>query len=269
MKRVAWLTDVHFNFLTSFRLAEFLDQLAAARADAVLVGGDIGESGDVCHYLDQMHGALEAPIYFVLGNHDYYRGSIAAVRRQVLQCCQNLPRLHYLTCSGPLELAEGVGVVGHDGWSDGRLGDYERSLVMMQDYRLIVELQSKSKRQRWETLQALGDEAADHVRRVLPEALERYAEVYLLTHVPPWREACWYEGQLSDDQWAPHFTCQAMGQAILECMAAHPRQRLTVLCGHTHGQGQAQIAPNVKALTGGAEYGAPVIQRIFELGRVA
>src|SRR5438093_2989908 len=36
-------------------------------------------------------------------------------------------------------LAPGVGLIGHDGWADAREGDYERSTVMMNDYRLIEE----------------------------------------------------------------------------------------------------------------------------------
>ena len=116
----------------------------------------------------------------------------------------------------------------------------------MQDYRLIAELAGRDKRQRREVLQSLGDEAAAHIRQVLPRALADHRDVVLLTHVPPWREACWYEGRLSDDQWAPHFSCRAMGEAILECAAAHPDQRLTVLCGHTHGQARCNRRPTCR-----------------------
>jgi predicted phosphohydrolase len=230
----------------------------------VLLGGDIGESQNICDYLARLHDAIPAPIYFVLGNHDYYHGSIAQVRRQVVEFCQAYPRLTFLTTSDVVALSPHVALVGHDGWADGRLGDYPRSLVMMQDYRLIAELAGLDKRQRWDVLQALGDEAAAHIRRVLPRAFAEDRDVVLLTHVPPWREACWYEGRLSDDQWAPHFSCRAMGEAILECAAAHADRRLTVLCGHTHGQGDSQPAPNVQVFTGGAQYGAPEIQRIME-----
>ena len=86
----------------------------------------------------------------------------------------------------------------------------------------------------------------------------------LLTHVPPLREACWHAGQISDDEWAPHFTCVATGEAILEIMATQPENRLTVLCGHTHGQGETQPLANVQVITGGADYGHPVIQRVLE-----
>jgi hypothetical protein len=88
----------------------------------------------------------------------------------------------------------------------------------------------------------------------------------LATHVPPLREACWHEGRLSDDEWAPHFTCKAMGDAILEIMRDYPQRKLTVFCGHTHSPGQCRPLPNVEILTGGAKYGLPGIQRVIELG---
>ena len=89
----------------------------------------------------------------------------------------------------------------------------------------------------------------------------------VLTHVPPFREACWHEGRISDDNWLPHFTCKAVGDALLEAMAAAPDHRMTVLCGHTHGGGEAQVLPNLRVLTGDARYGQPVIQRILGIPR--
>jgi hypothetical protein len=48
-------------------------------------------------------------------------------------------------------------------------------------------------------------------------------------------------------------------------MRGFPDRRLTVLCGHTHGLGEAQPAANVIVYTGGARYGEPEIQRVLEL----
>jgi 3',5'-cyclic-AMP phosphodiesterase len=265
MKRIAWLTDIHLNFLLAHEVDQYLQSVAAERPDAVLISGDIAESHNVCDYLKRINDAIIAPIYFVLGNHDYYHGSIAETRAQVIALCATHPRLRYLTALDEVEpLTKHVGLIGHDGWADGRAGDYARSLVIMQDSRLIAELTSLGKLERWEVLKSLGDEAAAHIWRLLPRALARFEDVLLLTHVPPLREACWHEGQLSDDQWAPHFTCQAMGTAILDVMAAHPDKRLIVLCGHTHGQGETQPLANVQILTAGAEYGQPAIARVFE-----
>lgn len=265
MKRVVWLTDIHLNFLKAAGVEAFLQQVADARPDVMLIGGDVGEAPDVERHLRHIGERFACPIYFVLGNHDYYFGSIRRVRADVAELCQEQTNLTFLTAAGVCELAPGVGLLGHDGWADARLGDYERSLVMMNDYRLIEELAGVSKRERWPLLREMGDAAAAHVERHLPEALDRYDRVFLLTHVPPLREACWYQGQISNDEWLPHFTCLAVGQALLKIMRDHPTRRLTVLCGHTHSPGQANPLPNMMVLTGGAEYGHPQVQQVFEL----
>lgn len=46
--RLAWLTDIHLNFVDAAALPPFLESIAQ-RADAVAISGDIGESQDVCH----------------------------------------------------------------------------------------------------------------------------------------------------------------------------------------------------------------------------
>jgi Icc protein len=265
MKRIAWLTDIHLNFLLTEQVREFLLSVARLRADAVVVSGDIGEAHNVCEYLELMRELIGAPIYFVLGNHDYYHGSIAEVRERVTRQCAQTEGLVFLTTTGAVPLTEHVTLVGDDGWADARSGNYDRSLVQMMDYRLIAELTGLDKLERRQMLERLGNAAATHIRRVLPAALAHTTDVLLLTHVPPLRSACWHEGQISDDDWSPHFTCQKMGETILEIMADYPKCRLTVLCGHTHGRGESQPVANVQIITGGAEYGAPRVERVLEM----
>jgi Icc protein len=264
MKRVIWLSDIHVDFLRPQEFAEFLQHVEAAQSDAILLSGDISDSPQLIAALERLGTGLSTPLYFVLGNHDYYFSSIARVRESVRELCRRMPRLVWLSEAGVIELAPQVGLVGHDGWADARLGDYMRSLIMMNDYRLIEELAGVEKRERWPLLKALGDEAANYVRRTLPGALDRYPRVILLTHVPPFRESCWYQGQISNDEWLPHFSCQAMGDAIIEVMHSYPGRELTVLCGHTHGRGEYRPTKNTVVLTAGAEYGQPEIQQVFE-----
>ncbi len=265
MKRVCWLTDLHLNFVDDQKIATLVEKIHASEAEMVLIGGDIGEAHDLLGYLKRLDERIGLPLYFVLGNHDFYHGSIGAVRQSVAALCHQAESLGYLSqLSDPIEITPRVGLVGHDGWADGRVGDYDRSDVMLNDYRLIDELAGVSRRARRPLLEALGDEAADHIRDILPRALERFEQVVLLTHVPPLREACWHQGHISDDEWSPHFTSQAMGDAILAAMRQWPQRQLTVLCGHTHGSGEARPMENVLILTGGAEYGHPTVQRLFE-----
>ncbi|MBI5927670.1 MAG: metallophosphoesterase [Chloroflexi bacterium] len=264
MPRVGWLTDIHLNFLSLALVGEFVEELSHQQVDAWLISGDIGESNNLVTYLKIMVSRLPQPIYFVLGNHDFYWGSIKSVRDEIQALCQYHPNLHYLSAAEWIELTPTVGLVGHDGWADLQFGNFATSDVMMNDYVLIQELVNQSKAGLPRETGWLANEAAYHFRRVLPQALARFPHVLAVTHVPPFQEACWHDNQISDDNWLPHFTCKAVGDVLRETMLAHPNQQLTVLCGHTHGKGEAQILPNLQVLTGGAEYGNPTLQQVFD-----
>jgi 3',5'-cyclic AMP phosphodiesterase CpdA len=263
--RLAWLTDIHLDFLQDWQRAGFLADLRSANPDAVLITGDIADAPSVARTLREMATALHQPIYFVLGNHDFYRGSIPAVREQMRALCRTVPGLVYLSQTDAVRLTDATTLVGHDGWGDGRYGQYGRSLISLNDHLLIEELTALDRPTLLDRLQRLGDEAAAHLRRVLPRALASSRRTLLLTHVPPFRESCWYEGRTSDDEWAPFFACKAVGDVLLEVMPAYSEHHLTVLCGHTHSPGRAQILPNLLVWTGRAEYGAPVLQSIIDV----
>lgn len=262
-KRLIWITDIHLNFLDQSGVEDFFIDLATVEADGLLLSGDIGEAPNIALYLNALDNQFGKPVYFVLGNHDFYRGSLAGVREKAKSICSACPNLCWLTQAGVVPLTESIGLLGHDGWGDGRLGDYWGSAVRLNDWRLIDEFAGLDGQRRLALLHALGDEAGAHFRTLLPGALSRFRNVLVVTHVPPFRQACLYQGQISDDNWLPHFTCKAVGDALVEAMSAHPDRRMTVLCGHTHGAGEAQILPNLCVLTGRAEYGKPTIQRVL------
>ncbi len=264
MQRVGWLTDIHLNFLSLTLVGEFVEKLSHQKVDAWLISGDIGESYTLTAYLKIMAVKLPQPVYFVLGNHDFYRGSIYGVRDEIKELCLQNSNLHYLNALECVALTPTVGLIGHDGWADLQFGNFAGSDVWMNDYVLIRELAGQKKVGLLPRVVSLADEAAQHFRQILPRALERFAHVVVVTHVPPFQEACWHEGRISDDNWLPHFTCKAVGDVLRDMMVAHPHRQMTVLCGHTHGKGEAHILPNLRVLTGGAEYGNPTIQEIFD-----
>lgn len=271
--RVVWLTDIHLNFVGHEGLEKFLAEVAAANGDALLITGDIGESRDLERFLDAL-ASLGKPLYFVLGNHDFYRSSIRDVRERVARLTASMPQLVYLTQSPVVPLTAKTALVGHDGWADGRFGDYATSDVILNDYVLIEELRSvrfdqavaKLDRDALKPrLEALAEEAASHFRSVLPYALARHERVVVATHVPPFREACWHEGRVSDSAWLPHFASQVTGHALRAAMESNPERQMLVLCGHTHGAGEVQIRENLKVITGGAEYRHPKVQQVLEI----
>ncbi|NUQ65160.1 MAG: metallophosphoesterase [Pirellulales bacterium] len=267
--RLAWLTDIHLNFVDDGGRARFWESVRPL-ADAVVISGDIAESPTITSHLGEMERSLAMPIYFVLGNHDFYRGSIARTRDAVAEVARRSKHLVYLTEAGVVELTPNTALVGHDGWADARLGDFERSEVVLNDYLLIEELA-----QRWnlgldkpalrDALHGLGDEAARHIAAVLDEAFARYRRVVLATHVPPFRETAWHEGRLSNDEWLPHFSSRAAGNAMVAALAARPQSELLVLCGHTHSGGEAEILTNLRVLTGKARYRHPAVERVLQI----
>jgi Icc protein len=265
---LAWLTDIHLNFLRPAAREAFLGTLAGTAADAFVVTGDFAEADDIDRHLNAIDNAVQRPVYFVLGNHDFYRGSIAEVRKTVQQLCAACPNLHWLPDAGVVPLTDETCLLGHDGWGDGRLGDYHGTDVLLNDFGLIGEFDGFDEPldQRLAKMHALGDEAASYLRSVLPDALARFQHVIVATHVPPFRESCWHEGQVSNDNWLPFFSCKAVGDALVEAMATAPDRKMTVLCGHTHGGGEADILPNLRVLTGGTRYGRPEVQQVLDVG---
>ena len=50
---------------------QFYSKVREVECDAFVITGDIGEAPSVARYLRELARALAAPIYFVLGNHDF------------------------------------------------------------------------------------------------------------------------------------------------------------------------------------------------------
>jgi hypothetical protein len=291
MKRAIWLSDIHLDHLPPPDSALFLESIRKLSGTSIWISGDIGRADTIVEFLVQMESTLAQPIYFVLGNHDYYLSSINNVRSRIQKACGNSQRLCWLCDSDAVEISPDVGLLGHDSWADGRLGDYDRSDLLLNDYILIRDFNpflqrsenaaqsfplnphdlmdliygKQTKQDRLLRMQALVDEAVEYIERHLPAALAKFKHIYFLTHVPPFKEACWHQGRISDDNGLPHFSAKAVGETLVRIMEKHPDRQLTVLCGHTHSGGVAQVLDNLVVYTAQAVYGSPDIQKIFSL----
>ncbi len=262
---IAWATDIHLNFLNEQKREGFFHSISARNPDAVFITGDIAEAPSLRFHLQEMVDSIQKPLYFVLGNHDYYHGSISSIRNEINALCETNQHLTYLCGNQVIELTKNTAVVGHDGWGDGRLGNVEHTPVRLNDFRLIEELTGLEYTKLIDKLRELGDESASAIQQTLATALDSYEHVIFLTHVPPFKEACWYEGQVGSDDWLPFFTCKAVGEVLLELMQHRPSNQLTVLCGHTHHEGTSQILSGLRVLTGSAKYGAPHVHDVLEI----
>jgi len=82
--KLAWVTDIHLNFLEFADRKRFYKDIVATKSNAVLVSGDIAEAPTVSDILEEMAQHIAKPIYFVLGNHDYYQSSVENVKQKLL-----------------------------------------------------------------------------------------------------------------------------------------------------------------------------------------
>lgn len=265
VKRFLWANDIHLDFLNESAVDRFLQDVADREPDVIALAGDISTARSIETHLRKFEERFDVPVCFVLGNHDFYYGSVDDVRRRVDSLVRESERLHWLNTEGVIPLGRNTGLLGHDGWGDARVGDPVGSPIQLSDFFLIDDLNGESRETQIDIMRRLGDEAAAHVDNLLPKALENFDRLFFVTHVPPFREASWYDGKPSDDNWAPFFTCRAVGERLVAHMSKCPDRRLTVLCGHTHGGGVWDALPNLEVVTGGATYGSPGVQSVWEI----
>lgn len=264
-KKLLWLTDLHLDAADIAFTGEFLKMIESHHPDGVLIGGDISNGYASLLRLKEIASKLSCEVYFVLGNHDYYYGSISNIRKMAALLTQEIPPLHYLTQSNVIELAPDTALIGDDGWSDAREGDFLHSTVVLNDYFLIDELKELTPLDRLHKLNSLGIESAKHMEKILRLALEKYERIILLTHVPPFIEACYSGGKVSDSNWSPHFVNKAAGDVLRALMTSHPHHELLVLCGHSHEPADVKILPNLHVLAGESQLGMPGIQGIVSI----
>ena len=271
--KLLWITDPHFDYLVRGGSAAFARYLKRDQPfDAVVLTGDIAESYSLHENLYEFAYALGRPVYFVLGNHDYYGGSIARVR-QIAGRLGQLDGLTWLDRSEPVLLDETTALVGVGGWADVECGDpmdpdfVMRDWIAIKDFRELTsadELKAGVRQPLINKTRNLAKPAVRIARKSLEAALKLRENVFFATHYPPFREACWHEGGISGSPWDSWFTCITMGEMLADVAKAHPEARITVLCGHTHSRGFYQHSANLAVFTGIAKYRAPSVSAIFE-----
>ena len=94
--KLAWGTDIHLNFLEFADTKRFYQDIFETKPNAVLISGDIAETSTVSDILEEMAQHIAKPIYFVLGNHDYYQSSVENVRQAITRLSQVSHLIHWL-----------------------------------------------------------------------------------------------------------------------------------------------------------------------------
>ena len=263
-QRLAWATDWHLNFLRPSAREQFIQQVAQTEADVFAITGDISDGDNLENDFLCIGKHITKPVFVLLGNHDRYHTSFAAAEDIVRRVTSQHPHIHRLTGDELVELIPQTALLGVDGWADGTAGAGPASSVTLNDSFLIHDFAVLPRELQWLKMRELAEAYTTAIAPTLNEAMGRYANVLLLTHVPPLPEATWHEGRHSDDEYLPHFCNTALGQVLREACRRFPDSKLTVLCGHTHGEGVHRES-NLNVFTAPAEYRAPRIDRVIQI----
>lgn len=262
MSKLIWCSDIHLNFLDENSRIQFYKELKDAEGDIIVISGDIAESHNVVFLLGELHAYVyPKKEYFVLGNHDFYGSSVKNVRKSV----KNLYPKHLF--NGPVELSASTILMGVDAWGDCRNGDFDNSRLVMNDWIYIEDVRPAYQSGRNELkskLQQLADADARKLRRMLNKAVKQYKNIIIVTHVPPFAEACYNAGRKSTDDGLPFFSSKCLGDLARNVANKYPEINFTWLSGHTHSGVIFHPLKNLKVKVAEAAYYAPQIAEVIE-----
>jgi predicted MPP superfamily phosphohydrolase len=281
MSKYTWTTDCHLDHLRADGdLIDFAQKLIEQDPPGIFITGDISNAQHVVYHLSALEKIVQRPIFFVLGNHDYYNGDIETVRKSMVQVTKISQFLKYMPATPFIPLSPMTALVGHDGWYDGLNGDAKNSNFILNDWVMTKDFvphsgghayvnstgKIKNRDALLSHLQKLAHEGVQHVHDgIKTAARHHHKQIIVMTHVPPFPETHMFRGKQGDDNAQPWFTSKLMGDMLLAASAAYPDIKFTVLAGHTHGGYDGNIRPNLEVHVGHAEYGLPSIAGMIEV----
>lgn len=258
--RILWTSDIHLNFLTQKpQRQEFYQRISELMRDAVLVTGDIAESHNVVSLIEEMQEELKIPVYFVLGNHDFYGSSVKEVK-------QSVKHLHYIPKNTGIVLSKETILLGVDGWGDFRNGEYTTGRLIMNDWLQIKDLRKGNIEKIKIAAQKLADKDAKILKRRILRAINKgYKNILIASHVPPFAEACLHAGQKSTEAGLPFFSSKILGDTVWPIANENPTINFIWFSGHTHSRCEFKPLDNFIVRVAEAQYFLPKIEAIIEI----
>lgn len=269
--RLAWLTDIHLDCVEDLQATVNSLANATAHVDGVILSGDISVSHSLMYHLDVLEAAFNKPIYFVLGNHDYYYSDILRVRKEVISECQDKRHCKYLGGLPFVMLSPTIALIGSDGWYDAYNGDASKSQFIMSDWLNIGDFKpaitnvSSGKQMNMNYIMQVSREickaSVAHIARGINAIASNVNDVLIVTHVPPFEQA-YTNGKyknIPNDHVTPWYTSRMMGEMLMSASKTYPHVQFTILSGHTHSEYQGDITPNLRIKVGKSSYGTPQV----------
>lgn len=266
MSHYAWITDIHLDHVKNVdQTVIFFQQLIKTNPEGIIISGDISTAPNIVMHLGLIESIVQRPVYFVLGNHDYYGGSIDQVRKQMAELEKISPFLKYLPNTTYHMLNSSTAIIGHDTWYDVINGAGPNSKFKKDKFDLIYEFKNKSQDKIIELARQLSHEGVVHLQKGVKEAFRYAKKIIVVSHVPPYAAAHVHNGRQGSADEVAWFTSKLLGDMLTQASIAFPDRHIISLSGHTHGQFENKMARNLEVLVGGAEYGTPTLAKLISI----
>lgn len=276
--QLAWMTDIHLDMAGDVSNKILSISKSCEACDGILITGDISISNLLIQHLSVLEECLQKPIYFVLGNHDYYGSNIGIVRRNVVNHCNSSSFLRYMSSIPYIKLRDGAYLIGHDGWYDAQNGNPHSDALLMNDWLQIADFNSAIRSSYAGKLlnknviigisQRLAQMAANHIANSIKSVVKSSDHIVVMTHVPPFKEtfnaAEKYKGMSSTDV-LPWYTSKIIGDTLMSAAKTYPHVRFTVLSGHVHSHYDDDLLNNLNVKVGKAIYGNPQVANLISV----
>ena len=95
--KLVWITDPHLDFVGELGLLTLAKDIRARRPSALLVSGDLSTANLLPKHLAWLRSAVTCPVNLVLGNHDFYGGTLAGVDGLVGAFCAQHAKFRYVS----------------------------------------------------------------------------------------------------------------------------------------------------------------------------
>jgi len=259
---IKWLSDIHLNFYREKEeRIDLYKSINRGSFDSIIITGDIAESETLHEVLLELSENITKDVYFVLGNHDFYGGSVDSSSTIAEEFSLFVDeRICYLPDHSYVALNKELGLclVGENGWADGRNGSGIDSYVSLNDQYYIEDLNEAYgngyRSELFRKMQQLADWDADSLNDKLMSLPKWCTKLIVATHIPPFTETSRYRGKPPSPDFLPFYSSQILGDTLKTFAEKHPHIQILSISGHTHGGGKAQILPNLVAKTHNSDY---------------
>jgi Icc-related predicted phosphoesterase len=259
--KLIWISDIHLNFLNPENRKNFGELLGSSEGDAIVISGDIAESDSIIDIIENLEKDSGKPVYFVMGNHDFYGSSVKQTKKKV-------SHLNWLPKTDGIPIGKDTVLIGVDGWGDCRSGEFHNATIMMNDWIHIKELRAgyrKGMAALRRELQKLADEDAKDLEEKVNNAAKAFKNIIIVSHVPPFEDMALYAGRKSSPGTLPFYCSQVLGDTILTIAIENPKVNFLWLSGHTHSRAEYKPCNNLTGRVAQASYFNPQIEEIINV----